>query len=112
MHVINLQEDGGMLTAFQKYFDSIVIPQITNNDKWGALDENEQGRRQINGFWRSLADFPANLGSAQSNIAGAVKLVDAECVCNIDELKTEELAKDGEYVKDVAGVVEEWVSFY
>ena len=32
-----------MLSAFQKYFDSIVIPQITNNDKWGALDENEQG---------------------------------------------------------------------
>ena len=62
MHVINLEEEGGkfflleffkifekitkfsgMLSAFQKYFDSIVIPQITNNDKWGALDENEQG---------------------------------------------------------------------
>ena len=42
MHCINLEEDGGMLSAFQKYFDSILIPQITNNDKWGALDENEQ----------------------------------------------------------------------
>ena len=37
-------------------------------------------------------------------------MVDADCVCNVDELKTEELAKDTEYVKEVAAVVEEWVS--
>ena len=39
-----------------------------------------------------------------------MKLIDAPCVCNVDELKTEELAKDTEYVKEVAAVVEEWVS--
>ena len=50
MHVINLNEDGGLLSAFQKYFDTIVIPQVTNNDKWGALDENEQGT-----FWPIFA---------------------------------------------------------
>ena len=38
-------------------------------------------------------------------------MIDAECVSQIDETKTEELAKDPEYVKDVAAVVEEWVSF-
>ena len=38
-------------------------------------------------------------------------MIDAECVSQIDETKTEELAKDPEYVKDVATVVEEWVSF-
>ena len=36
-------------------------------------------------------------------------MVDAECVANIEEQKTEELAKDPEYVKEVATVVEEWV---
>ena len=52
------------------------------------------GHQQIACFQRSLADFPANLGSAQQNIDGAVKLIDHECVSNIDESKTEELAKE------------------
>ena len=52
------------------------------------------GHQQIACFQRSLADFPANLGSAQQNIDGAVKLIDHECVNDIDESKTEELAKE------------------
>ena len=38
------------------------------------------GLRQIDCFRRSLTDFPANLGSAQQNIDGAVNLIDADCV--------------------------------
>ena len=67
------------------------------------------GLQQIDSFRRSLRDFPSNLGSAQQNIDGAVKLIDADCVNNIDDSKTEELAKDPEYVKQVVDVAEEWV---
>ena len=88
-----------------KYFDnldpdSICLTPIdlnftTLNVIWPAF----LGHQQIACFQRSLADFPANLGSAQQNIDGAVKLIDHECVNNIDESKTEELAKDCFFTK-------------
>ena len=43
MQFINVEEDGGLLPALQKYFKSIIIPQISKYDKWGPLVENKQG---------------------------------------------------------------------
>ena len=44
MHNINIEEDGGLLPALQKYMKMIVIPQINKYDKWGSLMENKQGK--------------------------------------------------------------------
>ena len=45
MHNINIEEDGGLLPALQKYMKMIVIPQINKYDKWGSLMENKQGKQ-------------------------------------------------------------------
>jgi len=47
MQFINVEEDGGLLPALQKYFKSIIIPQISKYDKWGPLVENKQGNTLI-----------------------------------------------------------------
>ena len=83
-----------------KYFDNLDPDSICltlidlNFTTLNVIWPEFLGHQQIACFQRSLADFPANLGSAQQNIDGAVKLIDHECVNNIDESKTEELAKD------------------
>ena len=83
-----------------KYFDNLDPDYNLFNSNWPHFHHVERhltrflGHQQIACFQRSLADFPANLGSAQQNIDGAVKLIDHECVSNIDESKTEELAKE------------------
>ena len=69
MHNINIEEDGGLLPALQKYMKMIVIPQINKYDKWGSLMENKQGKLfdRPNSFSGPYIFFRFNQGSEHKN---------------------------------------------
>ncbi|XP_062602161.1 dynein axonemal heavy chain 8-like, partial [Saccostrea cucullata] len=110
---LEVNQNAGILTAFESVMASVYLPALKAYENWGELEDSPQGRKTKKNFIDSFDNFLMYLRSAQANSGEGVRLAKSTSGrINLKEVRTVSdcipVASNPDIVADMEDLASTW----